>query len=173
MARRGRRRRAVRRRVSRVRRRVSRAGRKHKKSIITTVGSAVATIVFFSQLTQKDRDAGAYSSPDMGTKVKVFANNVTGRILGFNAFSDVQKFPQTININGAFNRFSGASLAGVIYGSLPFGFLPHKGKVKSISKKTLVASILGGIFDAPAGGSSSQSIISSPMISNGRQVSTT
>ena len=142
-------------------------------SIITTVGSAVATIVFFSQLTQKDRDSGAYSSPDMGTKVKVFANNVTGRILGFNAFSDVQKFPQTININGAFNRFSGASLAGVIYGSLPFSFLPHKGKVKSISKKTLVASILGGIFDAPSGGTSSQtSFISSPMISNNRQVST-
>ena len=165
-------RRRIRRRAKAVRRRVGKAGRKHKKSIITTVGSAVATIVFFSQLTAKDRESGAYSSPDMGTKVKVFTNNVTGRILGFNFFSDVQKFPQTININGAFNRFSGASLAGVIYGSLPFGFLPHKGKVKSISKKTLVASILGGIFDAP-GGSSSHSIVSSPMISNGRQVSTT
>ncbi len=135
-----------------------------------------------SQLTQKDRDAGAYNVGSMGDKAKVLANNVFGRVVGINPFSDVQSFPQTINIDGAFNKYTGAGLAGFIYSKLPIKGLPHKGKAGSLGKAVAVAGFLGGIFDAPENRGASPNVIRNnpirtshnirPFITNGRQLST-
>lgn len=85
----------------------------------------------------------------MGDKAKQFGNNVLGRIIGLNPFNDQVKFEQTINIDGAFNKYTGLGLAGYLYSMLPIKGLPHKGKARSLGKKTALAGILGGIFDAP------------------------
>ena len=117
----------------------------------------------------------------MGNKAKVLANNVFGRIVGVNPFGDVQSFPQTINIDGAFNKYTGAGLAGFIYSKLPIKGLPHKGKAGSLGKTVAVSGFLGGIFDAPENLGASPSVMrqnpapirrSAGFITNGRQIST-
>ncbi len=151
------------------------------KSGFTGLKSAIGAVVFLSQLTQKDRDAGAYNVGSMGDKAKVLANNVFGRIVGINPFGDVQSFPQTINIDGAFNKYTGAGLAGFIYSKLPIKGLPHKGKAGSLGKAVAVAGFLGGIFDAPENNRATPNVIrnnparnlrSASFITNGRQVTT-
>ena len=81
------------------------------KSAFTGIKSAIGALVFLSQLTQKDREAGAYNVASMGDKAKILTNNVAGRIIGINPFSDVQSFPQTINLDGAFNKFTAIGVA--------------------------------------------------------------
>ena len=116
-----------------------------------------------------------YSGQSMGQKAKTFTDNVLGRIVGVNPFGG--NFPQTINIDGAANKYTGAGIAALIYGMLPIRALPHKGKAKSLGKKIAVAGILGGIFDAPEGDSRNRVVAQRPsivprLITNGRQVST-
>ncbi len=187
------RRRRVRRRRSSVRRvfrrRRRRSGRRRSirsrlgksKSAFTGLKSAIGAIVFLSQLTQKDRDAGAYNVGSMGDKAKVLANNIGGRILGVSPFSDVQSFPQTINVDGMFNKFTGTGVAAFIYSKLPIRGLPHKGKAGSIGKVLITSGALGGLFDAPENNRASPNVIrnnparnlrNTSFISNGRQVST-
>ncbi len=115
----------------------------------------------------------------MGDKAKVLVNNVAGRIVGINPFSDVQSFPQTINIDGAFNKFTAVGIAGFLYSKLPIKGLPHKGRVGSLSKTIGVSGFLAGIFDAPENRGATPRVASmnpvrrsNSFISNGRQVST-
>ncbi len=152
---------------------------KGQKSGFQQIGNAVSAIVFFSQLTQKDREAGAYNVGSMGQKAKVFINNIGGRVLGINVFSDVQSFPQTINPDGMFNKYSGFGLATFVYGLLPIKGLPHRAKARSLGKKIAVAGILGGVFDAVENAGASPNVIRNNPItvrrsfSTGRQISTT
>ncbi len=142
-----RRRAAPRRRRGRARRAL---GRLRPRSAFNQMANLAGGLVFFSQLTQKDRDSNVYQG-SMGDKAKTFTNNVLGRIVGFNVFSDAPKFQQTFNLDGAFNKFTGIGIASLIYGSLPLKFLPHKGKAKTIGKRIATAGFLGGIFDGPEG----------------------
>ena len=133
-------------------------------------------LVFFSQLTAKDRAAGKYDAAvTTGDKAQVFVNNVLGRIIGFQPFSGTNQrvvFKQTLNLEGAINKFTGIGLASLIYGSLPIKMLPHKGKAKTLGKRIATAGFLGGIFDAP-GGETTQVVQSAPLIqSSGTQVTT-
>ncbi len=178
MAKRGRKKKGSRRRRAKSRIRKFARG---QKSSFQQLGNAVSAVVFLSQLTQKDRDAGAYNVGSMGQKAKVFVNNIGGRILGINPFPDIQTFPQTINLDGAANKYTGFGLATFLYGLLPIKGLPHKGKAKSLGKKIAVAGILGGIFDAPENAGASPAVrrqnpvITShnrSFITNGRQITT-
>ncbi len=134
-------------------------------------------LVFFSQLTQKDRDLGKYQG-SMGDKAKTFANNVLGNIIGFNVFpadGGTPQFKQTFNLDGAFNKFTGIGIASLIYGSLPLKMLPHKGKAKVLGKRIATAGFLGGIFDAPEGDTRNRVLSQRPaprLLSQGQQVST-
>ena len=134
-------------------------------------------LVFFSQLTQKDRDAGLYGvNQPISTKAKILVNNVLGRIVGFQPFEAEKKgaFVQTLNLEGAVNKFTGIGLAALLYGHLPLKMLPHKGKAKTLGKRIATAGFLGGIFDAP--GTSTTSVQTqqiAPMIqTSGTQVTT-
>ena len=145
-------------------RRRSRKNKNNSKSTGLKVYDSVSKLApwytFFSQLTAKDYEALATQAPeyrnsDLQTKAKVFANIVLGRVSGFTPFkgddvygTDDIKF--TINPGGVVNKFSGVSLAGILYSRLPMKFLPEKGRVGSLAKKTLVSSVIGGLFDAPA-----------------------
>ena len=147
-------------------------------SAFTQMSNIAGGLVFFSQLTQKDRDAGLYGvNQPISIKAKIFINNVLGRTVGFQPFEAEKKtaFQQTLNLEGAINKFSGIGLGAMIYGALPLKMLPHKGKAKTLGKRLLTAGVLGGIFDAP-GTTSTTSVQTqqiAPMIqSNGTQVTT-
>ena len=177
-----RRRRSIRRRVSRRRRRAaptrrrSRArkalGRLRPKSAFNQMANLAGGLVFFSQLTQKDRDAGRYQG-SMGDKAKIFINNIGGRIVGFQPFSDSANpaFKQTLNLDGAFNKFTAVGIASLIYGSLPLKMLPHRSKAKVLGKRIATAGFLGGIFDAPENDTRNRVVSQRPATASGIRVS--
>ena len=149
------------------------------KSAFAGVKSAIGALVFFSQLTGKDRLRGDYNNLSMGDKAKTFANNVSGRIVGFTPFGDVNtNYDQTLNLDGAFNKFTALGIAGFIYSKLPIKGLPHKGRVGSISKTVGVSGFLGGLFDAPENDNRNRvqaqraSIVPQRAFSTGRQLTT-
>ena len=174
-------------------RRRSRKNKNNSKStgvkVYDTVSKLAPWYTFFSQLTSKDyealqQQAPEYRNADLQTKAKVFVNMVGGRLAGFTPFkgdhvfgTDDIKF--TINPGGVVNKFSGVSLAGLLYSRLPMKFLPEKARVGSLAKKTLTASILGGLFDAPPAGQANTQVSTprvnyggSPVITQNRKVST-
>jgi len=130
-------------RIARAKARAQQFGSKQWGKISNIVGG----VVFVAQLTSKDRQH--YGGKTKGEQLKQLVNNIGGRTLGINVFDDQQKFEQTINFDGIFNKYTGAGLAGIIYGSVPIRGLPHKAKVKRMSKSILTGGILGGLFDAP------------------------
>ncbi len=190
MARRSRR--TIRRRRSPIRRRRRAAPRRSRRarvrgafrrlksgSAFTQMSNIAGGLVFFSQLTQKDRDAGRYpATATTGDKLKIFINNIGGRIVGFQAFSAQSNpaFTQTLNLDGVFNKFTGIGLASLIYGSLPLKMLPHKAKAKTIGKRIFTGGFLGGLFDAPGGNTTTatatQIQVAPRMLTNGQQVTT-
>ncbi len=143
----------------------------------TQMSNIAGALVFFSQLTGKDRIAGRYPATlTTGEKAQRFVNNVLGRIVGFQPFTGMQHtaFVQTLNLDGALNKFTGIGLASLIYGSLPLKILPHKAKAKTLGKRVFTAGFLGGLFDAPGGSTTTTTTIeSAPLIqSSGTQVTT-
>ncbi len=96
--------------------------------------------------------------------------------IGFQPFDAEKKlaFTQTLNLDGAFNKFTGIGLASLLYGSLPLKMLPHRGKAKTLGKRIATAGFLGGIFDAPGGTTTAATQIqTAPLIqSTGQQVTT-
>lgn len=111
--------------------------------IATTLGG----LAFFQQLTEKDM--GALQNSPLDQKVKGFLNSVTGRLFGITPIDGPNKgIPQTINLGGIFNKWSGLGLGAWLYGQVPVS-LPHKGKAKTLGKSLLTGGVLGGLFDAP------------------------
>ena len=171
-----RRRRAAPRRASRRSRARGVLRRLHPKSAFTQMANVAGGLVFFSQITAKDRAAGLYTGTT-GDKLKILVNNVLGRVVGFNAFAaPLPQFQQTINVDGIFNKFAGFGLASLIYGSLPLKMLPHKGKAKTLGKRVLTGAVIGGLFDAPGGSTTSVQTtqLQAPRLiqSTGQQVTT-
>jgi len=60
--------------------------------------------------------------------------------------SDTGTVPQTISIDGIFNKWSGIGLGAWIYGMLPVKQLPQKAKAKTLGKALLSGGVLGGLF---------------------------
>jgi hypothetical protein len=94
---------------------------------------------------------------------------VSGRITGYNPFPNGQAIPQTIGIDGIFNKWSGIGLATWIFGNLPMK-VPHKQKAKVLGRNLLTGGILAGIFTPTSQTTSptnmSQISISAPVSSN-------
>lgn len=139
------------------------------------ISNAIGVVAFIAQLTAKDRQAGIYDNKSKGDQAKQLVNNLTGRIFGYNPFSDQVSFDQTINIDGIANRTTGAGIVTWIYGRLPVKGLPHKSKAKTLSSRLLSAGILGGVFDAPENDTRNrvQAQRPAPRITAHNQVSTT
>ncbi len=82
----------------------------------------------------------------IATRAQNFVNSLSGRITGYNPFPQTGTVPQTISIDGMFNRYSGGGLLAWLYGMLPIKQLPHKGKAKTLGKSLLTGGVLGGLF---------------------------
>ena len=82
----------------------------------------------------------------IATRAQNFVNSLSGRISGYNPFPQTGTVPQTISIDGMFNKWSGIGLGAWLYGMLPVKQLPQKGKAKTLGKSLLTAGVLSGLF---------------------------
>ena len=142
MARRNRRARTrtVTRRRRNVKKRVGKSIQSNWKKISTGAGA----LAFLSQVTGHDMAASA--GQPIATRAQNFINSLSGRITGYNPFPQTGTVPQTISIDGIFNKWSGIGLGAWIYGMLPVKQLPQKSKAKTLGKALLSGGVLGGLF---------------------------
>ena len=167
-----RRRRARTRTVTRRRRLPSR--KKVKKSIGSQWGKiskGAGVLAFLSNVTGADMSASA--GQPIGARAMNFGNSLLGRISGYTPFKNAAgaNIPQTISVDGIFNKFSGIGLGTLVYGMLPLKMLPHKGKAKTLGKSLLTAGVLSGLF-MPTN-THSNLISSSPVVVSSGEVSYT
>jgi len=103
-------------------------------------------LAFLSNVTGSDMSASA--GQPIGARAQNFGNSLLGRITGYTPFKNAAgaNTPQTIGIDGIFNKFSGIGLGTLIYGMLPVKMLPHKSKAKTLGKSLLTAGVLSGLF---------------------------
>jgi len=146
LARRGRK--ATTKTVTRRRRRLP-SRKKVSKSIGSQWGKiskGAGVLAFLSNVTGSDMSASA--GQPIGARAQNFGNSLLGRISGYTPFKNAAgaDIPQTIGIDGIFNKWSGIGLSSLVYGMLPVKMLPHKGKAKTLGKSLLTAGILSGIF---------------------------
>jgi len=130
----------TRRRRRNVKKRVGKSIQSNWKKISTGAGA----LAFLSQVTGSDMSASA--GQPIATRAQNFINSLSGRITGYNPFPQTGTVPQTISIDGIFNKWSGIGLGSWIYGMIPMKQLPHKAKAKTLGKALLSGGILGGLF---------------------------
>ena len=132
---------------------VKRRRRNAKKRIGRTVQSqwgkiskGAGVLAALSQITGTDMSASA--GQPIGSRAQNFVNSLSGRITGYTPFKSAAgaSTPQTISIDGMFNKWSGIGLGTLIYSMVPIKMLPHKGKAKTLGKSLLTGGILGGLF---------------------------
>jgi len=148
LARRGRKRGARTRTVTRRRRRLP-SRKKVSKSIGSQWGKiskGAGVLAFLSNVTGSDMAAS--TGQPIGARAQNFLNSLSGRITGFTPFKNAAgaSIPQTISLDNIFNKWSGIGGASWIYGMLPIKQLPHRGKAKTLGKNLLTAGILSGLF---------------------------
>jgi len=124
-----------------------------RKKVSKSIGSqwgkiskGAGVLAALSQITGSDMSASA--GQPIGSRAQNFVNSLSGRITGYTPFKSATgaNIPQTISIDGMFNKWSGIGLGTLIYGMLPVKMLPHKGKAKTLGKSLLTGGILGGLF---------------------------
>ena len=130
----------TRRRRRNVKKRVGKSIQSNWKKIRTGAGA----LAFLSQVTGSDMSASA--GQPIATRAQNFINSLSGRITGYNPFPQTGTVPQTISIDGIFNKWSGIGLGAWIYGMLPVKQLPQKAKAKTLGKALLSGGVLGGLF---------------------------
>jgi len=110
------------------------------------ISKGAGVLAFLSNVTGSDMSASA--GQPIGARAQNFGNSLLGRISGYTPFKNAAgaDTPQTIGIDGIFNKWSGIGLSSFVYGILPIKMLPHKGKAKTLGKSLLTAGILSGIF---------------------------
>jgi len=127
--------------------------RNAKKRVARTVQSqwgkiskGAGVLAALSQITGTDMSASA--GQPIGSRAQNFVNSLSGRITGYTPFKSASgaNIPQTISIDGMFNKWSGIGLGTLIYSMVPIKMLPHKGKAKTLGKSLLTGGILGGLF---------------------------
>ena len=130
----------TRRRRRNVKIRVGKSIQSNWKKISTGAGA----LAFLSQVTGHDMASSA--GQPIATRAQNFVNSLSGRITGYNPFPQTGTVPQTISIDGIFNKWSGIGLGAWIYGMLPVKQLPQKAKAKTLGKALLSGGVLGGLF---------------------------
>ena len=79
----------------------------------------------------------ASAGQPIATRAQGFINSLVGRISGYNPFPAATggAVPQTISIDGMFNKWSGIGLGAWLYGMLPVNNF-HKIKAKRLANLT-------------------------------------
>jgi len=116
----------------------------HIQSNWKKISTGAGALAFLSQVTGHDMAASA--GQPIATRAQNFVNSLSGRITGYNPFPQTGTVPQTISIDGIFNKWSGIGLGAWIYGMLPVKQLPQKAKAKTLGKALLSGGVLGGLF---------------------------
>jgi len=103
----------------------------------------------------------ASTGQPIAARAKNFANSISGRIIGFTPFKNAAgaNTPQTISLEGMFNKYTGIGIGMLAYSMIPAKLLPHKGKAKTLGKSLFGAGLISGIF-APSGNPHSHNLIS-------------
>ena len=156
-----RRRRARTKTVTRRRRRLP-SRKKVSKSIGSQWGKiskGAGVLAFLSNVTGSDMSASA--GQPIGARAQNFGNSLLGRISGYTPFKNAAgaNTPQTIGIDGIFNKWSGIGLASTVYGMLPLKMLPHKSKAKVLGRSLFGSGLISGIF-SPSGNPHTHNLVS-------------
>ena len=161
------RRRTTRRRITRrapVKRRRSRRSIKKRagktiKSQWGKISAGAGVLAALSNITSSDMAASA--GQPIALRAKNFSNSLLGRVVGFTPFKDAAgaNTPQTISLEGAFNKYTGIGIGLLGYAMIPARILPHKSKARSLGKSLFGAGLISGIF-SPSGNSHSHNLIS-------------
>ena len=159
MARRNRRRKT--RTVTRTRRRRN-ATKKVSRSIKSQwnkISSGAGILAGLSNITSSDMAAS--SGQPIAMRAKNFSNSLLGRVAGYTPFKDAEgaNTPQTISIEGMFNKYTGIGLGMLAYSMIPAKLLPHKSKAKTLGKSLFRAGLISGIF-SPSGNPHTHNLIS-------------
>ena len=155
MAKRGRKAKTKRRRKSNPKKKVSRS----IKSQWSKISSGAGILAGLSNITSSDMAAS--SGQPIAMRAKNFSNSLLGRIAGYTPFKDAAgaNTPQTISIEGMFNRYTGIGLGMLAYSMIPAKLLPHKSKAKTLGKSLFGAGLISGIF-SPSGNPHTHNLIS-------------
>jgi len=155
VAKRGRKAKNKRRRKSNPKKKISRG----IKSQWTKISSGAGILAGLSNITSSDMAAS--SGQPIAMRAKNFSNSLLGRVAGYTPFKDAAgaNTPQTISIEGMFNKYTGIGLGMLAYSMIPAKLLPHKGKAKTLGKSLFGAGLISGIF-APSGNPHSHNLIS-------------
>jgi len=123
------------------------------------ISTGIGVLAFLSNITGSDMAAS--TGQPIAARAQNLVNSLLGRITGFTPFKNAPgaNTPQTVSLDGVFNKYSGGGLASYIYGMLPIKALPHKGKAKTLGKTLLTAGIISGIF-MPTSNPDSHNLIS-------------
>ena len=171
------RRRTTRRRVTRkapVKRRRSRRVKKRVGNKIKSqwgkISAGAGALSALSLITS--HDMAASTGQPIGVRAKNFANSLSGRITGFSPFSSDASaggsIPQTVSIEGIFNKYTGIGLGLLGYAMIPARILPHKSKARQLGKSIFGGGLIGGIF-SPSTNPHNTNLLSrthTPMIEN-------
>ena len=95
-------------------------------------------------------DMSASTGQPAATRAKNFINSLSGRISGYSPFANQAntggQIPQTLSIEGLFNKYTGIGLGLIGYSMIPTTILPHKTKAKQLGKKVFGGGLIGGLF---------------------------
>jgi len=110
------------------------------------MSAAAGVLGFVSNVTGQDMAASA--GQPIATKAQAVISSLFGRISGYNPFpaSTGGAVPQTISIEGIFNRISGIGAGLLAFSLIPVKILPHKRKARILGTSLLSAGVLSGLF---------------------------
>ena len=114
------------------------------------ITSATGTIAGLAQITGPDMAAS--TGQPVAIRAKNFINSLLGRTTGYSPFKDTPgaggTIPQTISIDGMFNKYTGIGAGMTLYSYVAkmTKFLPHGPKAKQLGKALIGGGIIGGAF---------------------------
>ena len=129
------------------------------KSQWSKISSGAGILAGLSNITSSDMAAS--SGQPIAMRAKNFSNSLLGRVAGYTPFKDAAgaNTPQTISIEGMFNKYTGIGLGMLAYSMIPAKLLPHKGKAKTLGKSLFGAGLISGIF-SPSGNPHTHNLVS-------------
>ena len=123
------------------------------------ISKGAGVLAALSQITSVDMSASA--GQPIGARAQNFGNSLIGRITGYTPFKNAAgaNTPQTISLEGMFNKYTGIGLGLLGYAMIPARILPHKAKARTLGKSLFGAGLISGIF-SPSGNPHSHNLIS-------------
>ena len=120
------------------------------KSQWRKISTGAGVIAGLSQIT--GTDMATSTGQPIAIRAKNFSNSLLGRVTGYTPFKDAPgaNTPQTISLEGMFNKYTGIGIGMLAYSMIPAKLLPHKGKAKTLGKSLFGAGLISGIF-SPSG----------------------